>query len=254
MDDLDARMRAFEASVDAHALPSTYLVVRLDGRGFTRLTKEDHDFERPFDARFRALMIETTAYLMQGIGLDPLLAVTHSDEISLVLPRDSDAFARRIGKLTTVLAGAASARFSLSLGGLATFDARVCPLPRRALVLDYVQWRHADAHRNALSAHCYWALRREGLDARAATKRLEGASVSAKNELLFEHGINYNQVPAWHKRGVALVWETYEKEGLNPKTGEATTTQRRRLSTKLELPRGEAMRTWLHARLDEAEA
>lgn len=36
------------------------MVARIDGRGFTKLTKERHDFARPFDERFRDLMIETT--------------------------------------------------------------------------------------------------------------------------------------------------------------------------------------------------
>ena len=48
-----------------------------------------------------------------------------------------------------------------------------------------------------------------------------GLSIAAKNELLFQHGINFNDLPSWHKRGVRLVWETYEKPAVNPKTGAA---------------------------------
>jgi tRNA(His) 5'-end guanylyltransferase len=32
-------------------LPEIHIVARLDGRGFTRLTKEVHHFEAPFDAQ-----------------------------------------------------------------------------------------------------------------------------------------------------------------------------------------------------------
>ncbi|MEM6290422.1 MAG: tRNA(His) guanylyltransferase Thg1 family protein [Myxococcota bacterium] len=248
-DDVASRMRAFEAAHDDTVLPGVYTVVRLDGRGFTRLTKEQHDFERPFDGRFRAMMIETTAHLMQETGIEVRLAYTQSDEISLVLDPASDAFGRRVGKLTTVLAGAASACFSLQLGAVAVFDARVCPLPHRADVLDYVAWRQADAHRNALSGHAYWALRGEGLNAQQATERLRGASVSDKNELLFARGTNVDELPAWQKQGVVLLWESYEREGVDPRTGETTTTTRRRLATKLELPYGAPMRDWLQARL-----
>jgi tRNA(His) 5'-end guanylyltransferase len=69
---------------------------------------------------------------------------------------------------------------------------------------------------------------------------LEGLSVAAKNELLFQRGINFNDLPNWQKRGVGLYWESYEKIGFNPLTGEQVPTQRRRLKQELELPMKEA--------------
>jgi tRNA(His) guanylyltransferase len=45
--------------------------------------------------------------------------------------------------------------------------------------------------------------------------------------LLFQHGINFNELPAWHKRGVGLIRETYAKPAVNPKTGAAVTARRR---------------------------
>ena len=63
-DDFDRQMRAYERSID-QVLPSdVYMVARLDGRGFTRLTKEICSFEAPFDVRFRDMMIETVKHLM----------------------------------------------------------------------------------------------------------------------------------------------------------------------------------------------
>ena len=52
-DDLDLKMRAYELSIDQNILSDMYLVARLDGRSFSRLTKEICDFEAPFDVRFR---------------------------------------------------------------------------------------------------------------------------------------------------------------------------------------------------------
>ena len=63
-DDLDAKMRVFETSHDYSVLPGLYMVARLDGRSFTRLTKEMHKFEAPYDARFRDHMLATTEHLM----------------------------------------------------------------------------------------------------------------------------------------------------------------------------------------------
>src|SRR6185437_395239 len=63
-DDLDQKMRVFETAHDLCVLPGLRMVARLDGRSFTRLTKQVHHFEAPFDPRFRDLMVETAKYLM----------------------------------------------------------------------------------------------------------------------------------------------------------------------------------------------
>ena len=107
---------------------------------------------------------------------------------------------------------------------------------REKLLVDYFRWRQEDATRNALNAHCYWLLRKEGKSVSDATNSLLGLSVSQKNELLFKRGVNFGRVSNWQKRGVGVYWEQYEKEGFNPKTGKATKAMRQRLNVDLELP------------------
>jgi tRNA(His) guanylyltransferase len=234
-DDLDAKMRVFETAHDHCVLPGIHIVVRLDGRNFTGLTKDVHKFQAPFDERFRDLMLDTTEHLM-NCGFRVIYGYTESDEISLLLHRDDTTFGRKTRKLVSVLAGEASARFSLSLGSLACFDARVCQLPSVDLVVDYFRWRNEDAHRNALNAHCYWSLRRNGVNAKAASDRLSGLSVAEKNELLFQHGTNFNDLPNWQKRGMGLYWISYEKTAKNPLTDEPVSATRRCVKRDLDLP------------------
>jgi tRNA(His) 5'-end guanylyltransferase len=234
-DDLDKKMRVFETAHDYCALPGLYMVARLDGRGFTKLTKETHPFEAPFDERFRDLMIETTKHLM-NCGFNVLYGYTESDEISLLFHPDENSFSRKLRKYQSVLAGEASAKFSLLLGDVACFDCRISQLPRKQDLTDYFRWRNEDAFRNALNAHCYWKLRAEGQNLAQATKRIKGLSVAEKNELLFQRGINFNDLPAWQKRGVGVCWETWQKESKNPKTGQTVFAERRRLKVELELP------------------
>ncbi|KAF0815349.1 hypothetical protein IGB42_00430 [Andreprevotia sp. IGB-42] len=237
-EELDSKMRVFETTHDRCVLPGLYIVVRLDGRSFTRNTKEVWQFDAPFDTRFRDLMLDTTEHLM-NCGFGVVYGYTESDEISLLLRQDEATFGRKTRKLMSILAGEASARFTLSLGQMASFDARICELPSAALVLDYFRWRHEDAHRNALNAHCYWLLRGQGQAPQAASDEIVGLSTAEKNEFLFQNGINFNGLPAWQKRGMAVYWETYQKPGINPQTGEAVASPRRRLKRDLELPMGE---------------
>ena len=234
-DELDRRMRVFETNTDSCVLPSIYMVARVDGRSFTRLTKERHAFAAPFDERMRDYMLETTKHLMQ-CGFRVVYSYTQSDEISLLLHRDESAFQRKLRKLISILAGEASAKFSLLLGDLGCFDCRISQLPTEALVVDYFRWRMEDAGRNALNAHCYWMLRKQGGTVGEATQRLEGMSVANKNELLFASGINFNDLPTWQKRGVGVYWEQFNKTGYNPITQETVTAQRQRLYAQLELP------------------
>ncbi len=238
-DELDQKMRLYETLNDSYFLPEMYLVARIDGRNFTQLTRERHTFEAPFDTSFRDYMIATTEHLM-SCGFKVLYGYTQSDEISLLFDLAEASFKRKERKFNSVLAGEASAKFSVLLKDIACFDCRICQFPNLDLVVDYFRWRSEDAHRNALNAHCYWMLRKQNLTARQATKKLLGMSVAAKNELLFENGINFNDLPNWQKRGAGLYWETYEKTGVNPKTGEQKVATRNRININFDLTMKEA--------------
>ena len=250
-DDFDKEMRIYEESLDQYILPDMYIAARLDGRSFTRLTKEICKFEAPFDIKFRDLMIETVKSLM-NVGFRIVYGYTESDEISLLFHPKDRTFGRKVRKINTTLAGEASAAFSLALGQTATFDCRVIPLPNKGRVADYFVWRQEDSHRNSLNAHCYWALRKEGESQNAATMELEGKSVAYKNELLFQKGINYNELPSWQKRGIGVYFADVRKEGFNPVKNEKVITQRRELFVDYEIPLGEDYREFVLRFLDEA--
>ncbi len=238
-DDLDKQMRTYEESIDQCILSDMYLVARLDGRSFSRLTKEICDFEAPFDERFRDMMVNTVKALM-NCGFRVVYGFTESDEISLLFHKEENTFGRKVRKYNSILAGVASATFSMQLGEVAALDCRLVPLPNIERVKDYFLWRQEDAHRNALNAHCYWMLRKEGLDALKATEQLEGKSVSFKNELLFSRGIDFDKLPSWQKRGIGIYWTDVEKVGFNPITKTEEKAIRKNLKIDLELPLGES--------------
>ncbi len=170
------------------------------------------------------------------LELDGLYAYSESDEISVMLSPRWGLFDRSVEKLVSISAGVASAAFTRACGDAAHFDSRVWLGTSPSDVVDYFSWRQADAAMCALNGWCYWTLRKAGESSAGVTRRLERTTTSDKNELLFQHGINFNDVPLWQRRGVGLVWETYLKDGFNPVTEQNVQVERRRLRVDRVLP------------------
>lgn len=259
-DQLDTQMRAFETLNEQRTVPGAYVVVRLDGRGFTKLTAA-LSLQKPFDERFRDLMVQTTESLFE-CGFDWSFGYTQSDEISLLFnPTKEIAFNGKIRKFNSLLAGQASATCTLALDRMlmmtpleettdvspvAVFDCRTIQFSNKKQVIDYFRWRQEDANRNALNGYAYWTLRNhDKLSGTKASKILEGQSVSFKNQLLFDRGINYNDVPGWQKRGVGISRKTVPHVGFNPKTGEHVQTTRNKLVVEYNIPYGEEYSTYI---------
>lgn len=233
--DLDKRMRIYEQNLDQYIVPGMFIVARLDGRSFTKLTHEKCQFETPFDSVFRDCMIETTKHII-NCGFKIIYAYTESDEISLLFSCQDQTFSHKVRKLNTILAGEASGFMSLKLGIPVCFDCRIIPLPNKEIVKDYFNWRQEDANRNTLNSWAYWTLRKTGMNPRKASSVLKEQNVAFKNELLWQHGINYNDVPLWQKRGVGLYYQYFTKEGFNPITKEKVKIKRKMLYANQELP------------------
>lgn len=251
-DELDQKMRVYETSQDRCVLPNMYIVARIDGRSFTRLTKEVHKFEAPFDEKFRDLMVETVKHLM-NCGFNVIYGFTESDEISLLFHLNESAFSRKTRKYISILAGEASAKFSSLLGDIGAFDCRLSELPNKQLVEDYFRWRNEDAHRNSLNAYCYWRLRQDNFSQNEATTKIKGMSIADKNELLFQYGVNFNELPNWQKRGIGFYWKESKKEGFNPKSNEKVLVDRRELFTDFELPMREDYNQFISELIDRNE-
>ncbi len=242
--DLEARFRALETRNDARISFDGPVVARLDGRGFTRLTKRSIELDKPFDVRFHNAMKITVAHVCE-CGFAVQLAYSQSDEISLLFQNDERGFDGKARKWLSVLAGEASAAFSLAMGQLGAFDCRLVELPDEESVVDYFRWRAFDAFRNALSAHCYWILRAQSLSAHAATSHLSGWTTRQKRDFLREQNVEIEALPLWQTRGFAAHFIEFEKVGFNPKSQTEETARRKRLEFQTELPDGDEFGVWL---------
>jgi len=73
-DRFEVYMRQFAYYHSLRLLPETWTVLRVDGRGFSRLTASA--FAKPFDARFHDLMARTATAPLKGRGYDVELPTT----------------------------------------------------------------------------------------------------------------------------------------------------------------------------------
>lgn len=214
------------------AIPPVFM--RLDGRSFHRLT-DCLGLERPFDEFFHKAMVTVCTSLVAESGLNPDLAYTFSDEISLYFTKLP--FSGRVEKLDSVAASFAASSFTLALGGtiLVAFDARVIPAtPEYAK--EYLAQRQAEAWRNHINAYCQQALIEEGIDPRKAQERLSGLPAKELHEMMHERGFNLATTPSWQRRGTLVYKKLTEKEGFNPITKETVVTERSAVVAESELP------------------
>ncbi|KAF2638245.1 Thg1-domain-containing protein [Massarina eburnea CBS 473.64] len=195
-------------------LQNTFIVVRLDGRGFTKLTAK-YEFEKPNDIRALRLMNEAAEAVMKDLP-DLVLAYGQSDEFSFVFPKDCQLFERRASKLTTTIVSTFTAHYVFAwakhfpdaplTSPLPSFDGRAVCYPSDTNLRDYLSWRQVDCHINNLYNTTFWALVQQGgMDPRDAEKELSGTVSSDKNEILFSRfGINYNNEPDIFKKGSVI--------------------------------------------------
>lgn len=229
-DELGIRMKTFyEQAAKTKLLRRMPVVIRIDGRAFHTFTK---GFVRPFDEVLIKTMQETTKYLCENIP-GCVLGYCQSDEISLVLVDyesfDTGAwFDYEVQKLCSISASMATMAFNKYFAGNvqeykaelenreevtaqekcmaeiyekavetgAMFDSRVFNIPKEE-VTNCIYWRQLDASRNSVQmvGQAYFQ-----------HKELEGKSCSEIQDMLMLHqGVNWNNFPAYRKRGSCVV-------------------------------------------------
>lgn len=251
-DDFDARMRQFELLHSLRVPPETFIVLRVDGRNFHALTA---DMEHPFDPAFHGGMRAAAASLVTE--LQGIYAHSHSDEISVLLPINSEQFGRSAEKLVSLSAGIASMAFTKTLPHAAAhFDSRLVALPNVQTVVDYFSWRMADCERNCLNDWAYWSLvanYRERPDLtitpeQTATNVMRGMATSQKHELLHAYDIKFADLPGWQRNGFSVQWVTIP---VQPEAGSGfpvrSGTTRRLLTLDEDLPTRDAYRDKVRA-------
>lgn len=212
--DLAKRMKMYEKCTP-QLIPSLMpLVVRLDGRSFSKFTK---GMDRPFDGNFHAAMVDLTKYLVDQTNAK--VGYTQSDEISLLYAntdyKSDHIFGGRKQKIESVLAGLAASFFVLQaqkywpekLEGdrrmLPHLDARAIALPNVTEAYNCILWRERDATKNSIQMLGQANFSHEQL------KKKSGNDV--QHMLITEKGVNWNDLAAWQKRGTYVQRRSVER-------------------------------------------
>lgn len=225
-DDFGDRMKMYEQADNQRFLPLLPICVRLDGKGFSKFTK---DMKRPYDERMSNLMKATTKFLVEETVAKA--GYTQSDEISLIYYSDNINsqvfFDGKIQKIISVLSSMCSVFFNYHFdyyfsesfpetmsvvmgdkqissycGKMAFFDCRAWVVPTLTEAANVFLWREQDATKNAISmaARCYYS-----------HNALLNKSGSEIQEMLFQKGINFNDYPAFFKRGTFFLRQTNKR-------------------------------------------
>jgi tRNA(His) guanylyltransferase len=213
---LGDRMKKYERSYENHIIGRVPVIIRLDGKGFSKWTKKAK-FDKPFDAKLCSAMSTTmlrTAEKIEGC----VFGYTQSDEISFVIKNDQSLesvpwFDNRIQKICSITSSIATAYFNACWNSLdmAFFDARVFAVPSITEVYNYLYWRQNDCTKNSISASCYYEVAKV-VGKKTARKLMHGLNQNQQQELLFsKSGINWNDYETKFKRGVGCYRETFVK-------------------------------------------
>jgi tRNA(His) 5'-end guanylyltransferase len=211
------------------------VIVRVDGKAFSKLTANLKGPGDPFNRDFVAIMDDVATALCREIQ-GAQVAYVQSDEVSVLVHgykklESSPWFDNQCQKIVSVAASIASAEFTArsnrlfgdAPSGWSTrvrpvfFDARAFVIPERDVV-NYFVWRQQDATRNSvqmLARHHF------------SHKECDCKSVSDMQEMLHSKGINWNDLPAGLRRGRCVLKrpEQFTPVAKNPDIHIATITR-----------------------------
>ncbi len=161
--DLGDRQKAYEAAYDYSIIGRIPVIVRVDGRAFSKVTR---DVPKPYCKKTSTAMAYTMFETIKQID-GATFGYTQSDEITFVIYKpyskksDSDTwFNNRIQKICTATASMATYYFneflhtpeSPNISGPAFFDARVFGLPDVTETINNLIFRQQDCRVNAISS------------------------------------------------------------------------------------------------------
>ena len=194
-------MKDYEIYSNIVVPKNSNIILRLDGRSFHSLSKF-LNLDKPYDCDFLKLMAKISVDLFNEFS--PLFIYTFSDEINVLLNKIP--FNGRIEKINSVIASFTASSFTYHLNNElhkpVAFDSRIIPITDK-YIYSYFKWRQDEAWRNCVNAYGINFLKSK-YSSKEANDKIRGLKLSDIHELLFQNGINLNNIETYKKRGIAI--------------------------------------------------
>lgn len=226
-------MKDYEVYSSLRVPKNSKIIIRLDGRAFHQLAC-DLELVKPYDEDFYNVLSKVCEDLFKEFS--PLFVYTFSDEISLLF--DKLPFEGRLEKINSVIASFAASSFVINYNREfkkpPSFDSRVIPV-QDGDILKYFKWRQDESWRNCVNSHGISYLKTKYSNTEANDK-IKGMKLNEIHELLFQNGINLNDIETYMKRGIGIYRKNKKIEGFNKKENKYQTSYRSHVYTDWELP------------------
>jgi tRNA(His) guanylyltransferase len=224
-DSLGDRIKNYEDCFRQFLPNRSYVMIRVDGNAFHTFTKH---LNKPFDDDLLSDMDDTAKFMCASIQ-GAKLAYVQSDEISIVVTNfetfDTQMwFEGNIQKMCSISASLATAKFNelrnkrwfenLYLkypdnryGQIksAMFDSRIFILPNKSETMNALLWRQNDAVRNSISMVA---------QSMFSHRELQGKNSDQMQEMIFQNGVNWNDIEPGKKRG-RIIKKVFYANGTN---------------------------------------
>lgn len=198
---IGSRHKEYEKDYDVKIIRRIPIVIRVDGRSFSRITRR---LPRPYSQILMDNMANTMLMVSKKID-GTVFAYQQSDEITFVLRNDQTLdtepfFGNRIQKIASIAASLTTLEFNKQLAlnpceltGDAIFDARVTGMPSISEAINNLIWRQQDCTRNAITNAALAELGRK-VGRKTAARLLHGKGAKERKEILLEEcGINFDK-------------------------------------------------------------
>ena len=227
-------MKDFEVYSSLKVPKNSKIIVRLDGRSFHKLAR-DLNLVKPYDENFYRVMSKVCNDLFKEFS--PVFVYTFSDEISLLLEKIP--FDGRIEKINSVIASFTSSSFVLhydeNFKKPPSFDSRIIPISDED-ILKYFKWRQDESWKNCIASYGISFLKSKYSNKRA-NDMITGLKSSEIHELLYQNGINLNDVETYKKRGIAVYRKNKKVVGFNKKENREQVSYRTYTYVDWEVPK-----------------
>ena len=116
-----------------------------------------------------------------------------------------------------------------------SFDSRVIPISDDD-VLDYFRWRQDESWRNCINSYGITYLQSKYSN-NEANDKINGLKSNEIHELLYQNGINLNDVETYKKRGIAVYRKNKKVVGFNKKENKEQISYRSYVYVDWEIPK-----------------